>query len=65
MITGRAGRTGPGECFRFYSEKEFEGLNEYPVPEILRTPLDHILLDIKALDLGIKMLIQLRGPFRI
>jgi ATP-dependent RNA helicase DHX34 len=49
---GRAGRTGPGECFRFYSEKEYEGLNEFPVPEILRIPLDSILLEIKAFGLG-------------
>jgi HrpA-like RNA helicase len=55
VIVGRAGRTGPGECFRFYSDKEYEGLNEFPVPEILRSPLDPILLDIKAMKLGITL----------
>lgn len=52
--TGRAGRTGPGLCFRMYSKLEFEGMNEFPVPEILRMPLDATLLEIKALGLGLK-----------
>ncbi|KAI7861395.1 P-loop containing nucleoside triphosphate hydrolase protein [Spinellus fusiger] len=34
---GRAGRTGPGECFRLYSENEFNHLNDFPVPEIVRS----------------------------
>ncbi|KAI9363939.1 P-loop containing nucleoside triphosphate hydrolase protein [Zopfochytrium polystomum] len=50
---GRAGRTGPGEvCFRFYSQREFEGLNDFPVPEILRTPLEALLLQVRAYGLG-------------
>ncbi|KAM3583142.1 hypothetical protein VKS41_004891 [Umbelopsis sp. WA50703] len=50
--TGRAGRTGPGECFRLYSENEFNHMNEFAVPEIHRAPLEHVVLDIKALELG-------------
>ncbi|KAJ3027787.1 UNVERIFIED_CONTAM: DEAH (Asp-Glu-Ala-His) box polypeptide 34 [Siphonaria sp. JEL0065] len=50
--TGRAGRTGPGECFRFYTEREFNNLNEFPVPEILRTPLQPLLLQVMAYGLG-------------
>lgn len=49
---GRAGRTGKGQCFRLYSQKEYEAFNEFPVPEILRMPLQGIMLDIKALNLG-------------
>ncbi|KAJ3324092.1 DEAH (Asp-Glu-Ala-His) box polypeptide 34 [Boothiomyces sp. JEL0866] len=49
---GRAGRTGPGECFRFYSKAEYEGFNDFPVPEILRMPLDSTILAIKSLGLG-------------
>ncbi|KAJ3282727.1 DEAH (Asp-Glu-Ala-His) box polypeptide 34 [Rhizoclosmatium sp. JEL0117] len=49
---GRAGRTGPGECFRFYTEREYERLNEFPVPEILRTPLEPLLLQTMAYGLG-------------
>jgi ATP-dependent RNA helicase DHX34 len=50
--TGRAGRTGPGECFRLYSENEFNHMNDFAVPEIQRAPLEPIVLDIKALELG-------------
>ncbi|KAJ3128296.1 DEAH (Asp-Glu-Ala-His) box polypeptide 34 [Physocladia obscura] len=50
--TGRAGRTGPGECFRFYTQREFDNLNEFPVPEILRTPLEPLLLQTMAYGLG-------------
>ncbi|KAL0096683.1 P-loop containing nucleoside triphosphate hydrolase protein [Phycomyces blakesleeanus] len=50
--SGRAGRTGPGECFRLYSENEFNHFNDFPVPEIQRAPLEPLLLQIKAMDLG-------------
>ncbi|KAI8810129.1 P-loop containing nucleoside triphosphate hydrolase protein [Cladochytrium replicatum] len=49
---GRAGRTGPGECFRFYSKKEYENFAEFPVPELLRSPLQSVLLQIEAYGLG-------------
>jgi HrpA-like RNA helicase len=49
---GRAGRTGPGICYRFYSEKEFEHFNSFPVPEIQRTCLDPLVLQIQAYNLG-------------
>ncbi|KAI8849737.1 P-loop containing nucleoside triphosphate hydrolase protein [Chytridium lagenaria] len=41
--TGRAGRTGPGE---------FDRMNEFPIPEILRMPLEATLLQVKAYGLG-------------
>ncbi|KAJ3394728.1 DEAH (Asp-Glu-Ala-His) box polypeptide 34 [Entophlyctis sp. JEL0112] len=50
--TGRAGRTGPGECFRFYTAREHDALNEFPVPEILRIPLEPLLLQTMAYGLG-------------
>ncbi|ORZ02569.1 P-loop containing nucleoside triphosphate hydrolase protein [Syncephalastrum racemosum] len=49
---GRSGRTGPGECFRLYSENEFNHMNDFPVPEIQRAPLEPLLLQIKALGFG-------------
>ncbi|KAJ3038261.1 DEAH (Asp-Glu-Ala-His) box polypeptide 34 [Rhizophlyctis rosea] len=49
---GRAGRTGPGQCIRLYSKEEYERLNEFPVPEILRMPLEPTLLQIRAYGLG-------------
>jgi len=43
---GRAGRTGPGVCFRLYSEDDYEALAEYSVPEIQRVPLDSLILQV-------------------
>lgn len=38
---GRAGRTGPGHCYRFYSSAVYErDFEERPQPEIHRTPLE-------------------------
>ncbi|KAI3661037.1 hypothetical protein MP638_004072 [Amoeboaphelidium occidentale] len=50
---GRAGRTGPGRCFRLYSEKEYDGLNEFQVPELLRGGgfLEQIVLQMKSLHI--------------
>lgn len=49
---GRAGRTGPGHCYRLYSsaiyERDFE---EYTEPEILRMPVEGIVLQLKSMDL--------------
>ncbi|KAG0431345.1 hypothetical protein HPB47_021875 [Ixodes persulcatus] len=48
---GRAGRTGPGVCFRLYSELEYEALSAYSTPEIQRVPLNSLLLQLVALGL--------------
>lgn len=49
---GRAGRTGPGHCYRLYSsaiyERDFE---DYTEPEILRMPVEGIVLQLKSMDL--------------
>ena len=49
---GRAGRTGPGHCYRLYSsaiyERDFE---EYTEPEILRMPVEGVVLQLKSMDL--------------
>lgn len=46
---GRAGRTGPGHCYRLYSAALFSKLADYSKPEILRTPLDQTMLQLKSL----------------
>jgi pre-mRNA-splicing factor ATP-dependent RNA helicase DHX38/PRP16 len=55
--SGRAGRTGPGYCFRLYTERQFrEELMEAAVPEIQRTNLSNVVLLLKSL--GIKNLLE-------
>ena len=49
---GRAGRDGPGTCFRLYTERSFDGLEESAPPEIARCGLGSTVLQLKAL--GIK-----------
>ena len=49
---GRAGRTGPGHCYRLYSSAVYErDFLEYSEPEILRTPVEGIVLQLKSMDL--------------
>ncbi|XP_043233038.1 probable ATP-dependent RNA helicase DHX34 [Amphibalanus amphitrite] len=48
---GRAGRTGPGVCYRLYSEDEFDMLAPYATPEIQRVPLESLVLQMVALGL--------------
>ncbi|KAI8539403.1 hypothetical protein RHMOL_Rhmol09G0180300 [Rhododendron molle] len=47
--SGRAGREGPGKCFRLYPEREFEKLSDSTVPEIKRCNLSKVVLQLKAL----------------
>ncbi|XP_027855223.1 putative ATP-dependent RNA helicase DHX34 [Xiphophorus couchianus] len=49
---GRAGRTGPGVCYRLYSESDYNAFAPYPVPEIHRVALDSLVLQMKSMDLG-------------
>ena len=49
---GRAGRTGPGHCYRLYSSAVYEGeFAEYADPEILRTPIEGVVLQMKSMGL--------------
>ena len=48
---GRAGRTGPGECHRLFSEHEYESMRSESTPEILRITLSFAV--IKLYEFGI------------
>jgi ATP-dependent RNA helicase DDX35 len=48
---GRAGRTKPGKCFRLYTEESYHGLPEANPPEIQRSNLAPIVLQLKALGI--------------
>lgn len=49
---GRAGRMSDGICYRLYSGKLFDHMIDNEIPEILRSPLDEIVLNLK--HFGIK-----------
>ena len=46
------GRTSDGICIRLYSEDDFAGRPEFAEPEILRTNLASVILQMTALRLG-------------
>jgi ATP-dependent RNA helicase DDX35 len=48
---GRAGRTKPGKCFRLYTESNFQALGEATIPEIQRSNLAPVILQLKALGI--------------
>ncbi|WP_336928622.1 ATP-dependent RNA helicase HrpA [Vibrio cholerae] len=49
---GRCGRTEEGICIRLYSEEDFLSRPEFTDPEILRTNLASVILQMTALGLG-------------
>ena len=49
---GRCGRTSDGVCIRLYSEEDYDSRPEFTDPEILRTNLASVILQMAALDLG-------------
>ena len=55
--SGRAGRVGPGKCFRLYTKYAyFNEMDESTTPEIQRTNLNSIVLLLKSL--GINQLLE-------
>ncbi|XGW04427.1 hypothetical protein V3C99_015535 [Haemonchus contortus] len=48
---GRAGREAPGKCYRLYPFRHFERLEATSVPEVLRSNLATVLLEMLALGL--------------
>jgi len=49
---GRCGRVAAGVCIRLYSETDFNGRPEFTDPEILRTNLAAVVLQMLVLGLG-------------
>ncbi|QEN05695.1 ATP-dependent RNA helicase [Thiospirochaeta perfilievii] len=49
---GRAGRTAPGTCYRFYSKKDYELKDKYTPEEIFRTDLSEVVLRMS--EIGIR-----------
>ncbi len=49
---GRCGRVSEGVCFRLYSEQDFESRPEFTQPEMMRTNLASVILQMLQLRLG-------------
>ncbi len=49
---GRCGRVAAGVCVRLYAEEDFNARDEFTQPEILRTNLASVILQMTALRLG-------------
>src|SRR5512138_1803601 len=49
---GRAGRESPGICVRLYAEDDFIARPPFTPPEVLRTNLASVILQMAALELG-------------
>lgn len=50
---GRCGRTEPGICVRLYSESDHDSRDEFTSPEILRSNLAGVILQMQSLRLGL------------
>eukprot|EP00928_Gymnodinium_smaydae_P010064 TRINITY_DN1377_c0_g2_i1.p1 TRINITY_DN1377_c0_g2~~TRINITY_DN1377_c0_g2_i1.p1 ORF type:complete len:1082 (-),score=211.79 TRINITY_DN1377_c0_g2_i1:112-3357(-) len=49
---GRAGRCRPGAWYRLYSSLQWQAMLEYEPPEMLRSPLEELCLEVSSLGLG-------------
>ena len=49
---GRCGRIGPGLCVRLYSEEDYNDRPDYTMPELLRSNLAEVVLQMISLELG-------------
>lgn len=49
--SGRAGRTKPGKCFRLYTQQAYEAMQETGIPEIQRSNLAPVVMQLKALGI--------------
>eukprot|EP00930_Biecheleria_cincta_P070106 TRINITY_DN57764_c0_g1_i1.p1 TRINITY_DN57764_c0_g1~~TRINITY_DN57764_c0_g1_i1.p1 ORF type:complete len:1174 (+),score=171.27 TRINITY_DN57764_c0_g1_i1:284-3523(+) len=49
---GRAGRCRPGAWYRLYSSLQWKEMLDYELPEMLRSPLEELCLEVASLRLG-------------
>lgn len=59
---GRAGRTGPGVCYRLYSEQKHAEMPDESVPEIHRSNLSRVLLSVFSKNIKLSELDLLDQP---
>jgi ATP-dependent RNA helicase DHX37/DHR1 len=50
---GRAGRVGPGHCYRLFSSTVYENyFTKFDVPEIQRVPIEGVVLSMKSMGIN-------------
>ncbi|RNF22909.1 ATP-dependent RNA helicase DHX8 [Trypanosoma conorhini] len=60
---GRAGRIGPGKCFRMYTEPQFQmDMEPATVPDIQRSNLFNVVLQLKAMGINDLFALDLMDP---
>lgn len=62
--SGRSGRVGPGTCVRLFSEDDFDGREPFTTPEIQRSNLAEVILQMVTLNLGDPHLFPFLDPPR-
>ncbi|MCQ2125637.1 MAG: DUF3418 domain-containing protein, partial [Fibrobacter sp.] len=60
--TGRAGRVKPGVCVRLYSPENFEKRDDFTEPEIRRSNLANVVLQLRSLGLEMETFPFLQSP---
>ncbi|XP_058849701.1 pre-mRNA-splicing factor ATP-dependent RNA helicase PRP16 [Acipenser ruthenus] len=61
--SGRAGRTGPGQCFRLYTQSAYKNeMLTTTIPEIQRTNLANVVLLLKSLGVQDLLLFHFMDP---
>lgn len=50
---GRAGRTGPGKCYRLYTQEAYQSeMLPTSIPELQRANLSNTVLELKAMGIN-------------
>ncbi len=62
--TGRAGRVKPGICVRLYTAEDFESREEFTEPEIRRSNLSNVVLQLRSLGLSVEEFPFIQPPSR-
>jgi HrpA-like RNA helicase len=60
--TGRAGRVKPGTCIRLYDEKSFSERDLFTEPEIRRSNLANVVLQLQSLGLEVEKFPFIQPP---
>lgn len=55
---GRAGRTAPGRCYNLFSQSDFETMEDYSVPAVMRINCESLLLGLIANGKSFEILIE-------